>query len=133
MNPKILPTQCEFLKESWHRLANIPYHPPKKINLSLDQIYKSQWNSWFESMMRNRLAMGAFRYGLFGSKDKGNYDNIGSAIRRLKKYEETGNVEYLIDSANLCMVEYVEGRHPNKHFSSVDDGEHTKKIGVCFK
>ena len=68
--------------------------------------------------------MGAFRYGLL--KDQvGGYDNVGSAIRRLEHYRRTGNCEHLVDAANLMMIEFVSSVHPLKHFTSVDDGEHT--------
>lgn len=34
-----------------------------------------------------------------------------------------------MDIANLAMMEFEEGDHPDKHFSFVDDGKHTKTIG----
>ena len=49
---------------------------------------------------------------------------IGSIVKRLMSYQETGNTELLVDVANLCLCEFVEGKHPNKHFRAVDDGEH---------
>lgn len=29
-----------------------------------------------------------------------------------------------LDVANLCLLEFVECRHPRKHWHSTDDGEH---------
>ena len=49
-----------------------------------------------------------------------------SAERRMKLYEETGNDELLVDIANLCLLEFMIGKHPNKHFNSIDDGEHAE-------
>ncbi len=99
-----------------------------KVNL--DEIRNVQWSKEFETYMRNRMVMGYFRYGAIGRQSKGEYDYIGSAVRRLQKYQETGNQEYLVDSANLCLVEFVNGDHPQKHFNTIDDGEHTKRKGV---
>lgn len=72
--------------------------------------------------------MGRFRYGRMDDSAKGDYDCVKSAIRRLKLYRLTGNIEHLVDVANLCLVEFVHGRHPNKHFEAVDDGEHVEKL-----
>lgn len=75
--------------------------------------------------MRHRLIMGGLRYGRI-HEEKPKYDRISSAISRLNKYSKTGNLEFLVDVANLCLLEFEEGNHPNKHFNSIDDGEHVK-------
>ena len=87
-------------------------------------LVKSEWSLEFEKYMRNRLIVGAYRYGKLQEEGKPEYDRISSAIRRLKRYRESGNTEYLVDIANLCLLEFVEGKHPKKHFKTVDDGEH---------
>lgn len=96
--------------------------------INLDEIYRTQWDSTFEQYMRNRLAMGYFRYGSLRSieRKKMNLNHIGSAKKRLDKYLETGNQEYLVDVANLCMVEFIiPSCHSNPYFNTIDDGEHT--------
>ena len=72
--------------------------------------------------------IGGFRYGLLADQrqNKSPYDNIGSAILRLEGYQQSGNVEGLIDAANLCMIEFEIGGHPLRHFRAVDDGVHTE-------
>jgi hypothetical protein len=100
---------------------------------SLEWIYETQWDSKFEEFMRNRLAMGYFRYGSLHSpaRKKKKYDHVGSAIKRLKLYLETGNQEHLVDVANLCMVEFMlPTSHTSPSFRAVDDGLHTEHIGV---
>ncbi len=99
----------------------------------LDVLRQSQRSLVFEMLCQNRMVMGAFRYGLIERqrKDKSPYDNVGSAIRRLRLYQRTGNREYLVDTANLCMIEFEIGDHPEGHWRPTDDGEHaeTKKAG----
>jgi len=102
----------------------------QKPRYTLKELERRQWSDQFEIYMRNRLLMGGMRYGLMGEKGKPQYDSIASARKRLDLYEETGNTEYLVDAANLCMVEFVEGKHPNKHFSATDD---VRRIGVEIK
>lgn len=79
--------------------------------------------------MRNRLILGAIRYETLATKRASvyaKYDNTASAYSRLRLYEETGNTEYLVDAANFCLIEFTAGKHPNKHFESIDDGEHAE-------
>lgn len=95
----------------------------------LPTIIQTQWSDEFEKLMRDRLLMGAFRYGLFGEAGKPSFNSVESAISRLRKYVETGNKEHLVDAANLCLVEYIEGKHPNAHLAIADDGEeHVKQV-----
>lgn len=86
----------------------------------------TQWSPLFERLMRNRLIMGGLRYGVFGAPGKPAYDNVGSMKRRLALYEETGNLEHLVDLANIAMCEFIEGKHPKRHFEAADDGDHTQ-------
>lgn len=89
---------------------------------------EKQWSTKFEQLMRNRLIMGTLRYGSFiDRKTTSNFKIVKSIEHRLKMYESTGNTEHLVDIANLCMVEFVCGYHPTKHFEAIDDGHHVSK------
>lgn len=97
------------------------FRPPP----TLAQIYKMQWSDTFERAMRDRMAMGYFRYGPLPKQvGRHKYDNIGSAEQRLALYKKDGNREHLVDVANLCLVEFAV--HPEKPFSPQDDGVHTQ-------
>lgn len=98
----------------------------KLENFDLDSLRESEWCKEFEYLMRNRLIQGVPRYGKLRDKNKPSYNRINSIVSRLKKYEDTGNLEYLVDIANLCLLEFVEGEHPKRHFKSIDDGEHVQ-------
>ena len=116
-----------FVKQAWRRLAGYPeeeYQEPDKIDLS--SLRESEWDAEFESLMRNRLVMGALRYGKIVRdpkelEKKPPYNRIASIKKRLDIYSETGNKEYLVDCANLCLMEFVECRHPNAHFKAIDE------------
>ena len=94
----------------------------------LIELRKSEWSPLFERLMRNRLLVGRFRYAKMGSPEKGSYDCVGSAIARLQRYQSSGNLEHLVDAANLCLVEFEHGNHPERHFAAADDAEHVEKI-----
>jgi hypothetical protein len=94
-----------------------------KPKYSLKQLEESQWSPLFETLMRNRLIMGAFRYGPFNFPGyvRPKYNRIGSIKKRLTLYEQSGNTEVLVDIANLCLLEFVEGVHPKRHFHASDN------------
>jgi hypothetical protein len=88
---------------------------------SLPELLDSEWSPEFEEYSRNRMVVGAFRYGLLG-KDKPSWARIASCMERLQIYLKTGNTAHLVDVANLCQLEFFEGQHPAKHFAANDDG-----------
>ena len=96
--------------------------------LKYEDLKISEWDAEVEKLCKNRLIMGAYRYGLLKDTNKKKYDRLGSIRKRLDKYIETGNTENLIDIQNLAMLEFVEGKHPKKHFHAVDEGDHTDEI-----
>jgi len=61
----------------------------------------------FFGYMRNRMIVGAYRYGLITDPALPQYDNIGSIIDRALRYLRDGNLEHMVDIANLAMVENV--------------------------
>lgn len=62
----------------------------------------------FDEKRKNAIIMSYYKYG--PSKEnfkKGMVDAIGSLKKNLKKFEETGNTEYLVDVANYAMFRYM--------------------------
>jgi hypothetical protein len=114
----------DFFRQAWRRAAGLPEEESPKPLPDLDSLKASEWSAECEILMRNRLVMGAIRYGALHAQGKPTYDRIKSTLRRLQRYAETGNRELLVDVANLCLLEFEEGDHPNGHWRSEDDGEH---------
>ena len=110
-----------------HLLRGINYDPVADKTESLTDLVVSEWSPEFERLMRNRLLMGRFRYGRLDRTEQRNYDRVGSCLRRLRAYRETGNLEYLVDVANLCLMEFEHSDHPDRHFEAADDGEHVAR------
>lgn len=96
--------------------------------ISLSELRKTEWSPDFEDYQRYRLIMGALRYGRINAPGKKQFDRPVDIIRRIKLYLETRNLEHLVDAANLCMLEFEEGKHPDRHFLSQDNTEHTKEL-----
>lgn len=115
-----------YLKNLWRwksGVKELDYRDTSNRLFEINKLEVTEWSEEFEQLMKNRLQQGAFRYGAFNT-DKPQYDRISSIISRLKKYSKSGNTELLVDAANLCLTEFVEGNHPKKHFKAIDDGEH---------
>lgn len=99
--------------------------PNSKPKPSLTSLRITEWVPQFEQYMRNRLIMGAIRYETFEEKLKGNKYNCLEYIRRkCNEYEATGNLECLVDLANVAMIEFAAPHHPNPHFTPGDDTSH---------
>ena len=113
-----------FIRNLWRWAAGLPELklPEVQRRPDLTLLSKTEWSPEFEKLMRNRLLMGAYRYGLLRASGKPQYDRIRSAKDRLDAYISTGNLEHLVDVANMMLPEFVEGKHPLRHFTASDDG-----------
>lgn len=87
----------------------------------LDSLRQSEWFPEFEQLMRNRIIMGAFRYGLLEHKAKMSYRMFDYLREKVDLYERTGNREALVDIANMAGLEFTFPSHPNAHWAAGDD------------
>ncbi len=123
-------TVTQYLREHLLNRKGIPASEPA-VDLRkvlVESLRTSERSRRFEDLMRNRLVMGAIRYGkMHAAKPK--YDRISSTIQRLQLYQEAGNTELLVNAANLALLEFEEGDHPLRHFSAIDEHNfHTEVI-----
>ncbi len=104
-------------------LAKAGLSTPPKAKHKLEDLEKTEWVPLFEKLMRNRLVMGALRYGTLERKRKigHKWDLMGAVEKKAALYNETGNTEYLVDIANYCLLEFECGSHPKKHFKALDN------------
>lgn len=119
-------TAKEYLIDLWKDLSGIVTKDKDNSMPLLCELARSEWSKDFENMMRYRLIMGAFRYGKMHEFGKAQYDRVGKIKSKVELYARTGNLEYLVDIANIAMMEFEEGDHPNRHFESVDYKDHTE-------
>ena len=84
----------------------------------------------FYELRMNRKIMANFRYNdgealtQFGDLTKSNYDRIRAIRSKCDEYDKTGNLELMVDIGNYAEIEFVESRHPLKHFKAQDDSYH---------
>lgn len=112
----------EFFKNAWRQLAGRKPITYGRIP-DLAKLRQTEWSADFERLMRNRLVMGAIRYGKIGASGKPRYDRIGRAIKELALFRQDGNTERLVDVANMMLLIFAEGEGT---FKAQDGGLHNE-------
>ena len=83
----------------------------------------------FVQLMKNRVATSSFKYGdlITFKKDPTKFrDEMKNARYRMSLYDNTANMEYLVDAANFLMFEFME---MNGYFLGTDDDPNSKVLG----
>jgi hypothetical protein len=83
----------------------------------------SEFSEQFVEGMRARMAMSFYKYGPIRDAYPHKVSALESLRRRLEKYEQTGNTEWLIDAANFAMIEFMLPSHRDAHFRPTDAAE----------
>jgi len=98
----------EFFSNAWRELAGRKPIEYRRMP-DLKKLRETEWSADFERLMRNRLVMGAIRYGAIGAPGKPKYDRIGRAIKELGAFQKDHNTERLVDVANMMLLHFCEG------------------------
>ena len=86
----------------------------------------------FDELRQSAILVSYYKYG--PSKEnfkKGMVDAIGSLKKNLKKFEETGNTEYLVDVANYAMFRFMYPQG-NESYRPTDSNESAGVDGVTI-
>ena len=94
----------------------------------IESLRVTEWSPRFEQLMRNRLLMGAFRYGLMEIERHQKWRMLEAMRKRIDQYEATGNLELMVDVANLCLLEFEFPSIDGAAWAPVDDGEHVQMM-----
>ena len=97
----------------------------EKIDMS------QEYSERFDTLRRNRMEVSFYKYGPARKNfATGNVQAIPSMERCIKKYQETGNTEYLVDAANYLMLEFMFPQHPKAHFRATSSEESAGIVGM---
>lgn len=77
----------------------------------------------FVQGMADRMSVSFCKYGAVAEAYPSRVDAIASLEKRLAKYKETGNTEWLMDVGNFAMIEFMHPRHPDAHYRPTDSKE----------
>jgi hypothetical protein len=90
---------------------------------TVSSVPSSEFSEAFAQGMYDRMAVSYGKYGAVAEAYPKRVDAIASLKKRLEKYEQTGNTEWLMDVANFAMIELMHPRHPEAHFRATDSRE----------
>ncbi len=79
-------------------------------------ILATEFSEDFIAGMKSRMEMSYYKYGPIRDAYPHKVSALESLRKRLDKYEESGNTEWLLDIANFAMIEFMLPSHRNAHF-----------------
>lgn len=97
--------------------------PPKPSEATLRLTAPTEFSVEFAQGMADRMAVSYFKYGPVADNAKNFTDTLANLQKRLDRYEETGNTEWLMDVGNFAMIEFMFPHHKDAHFRSTDSKE----------
>lgn len=92
---------------------------------SINDILKTEYSEKFDKIRKAMMVSSYFKYG----KVKDNYekfkciDALRNIEKRIEKYKETGNTEFLADVANFAMIEFM--------YPSIEEAMYEPSIRDC--
>jgi len=96
-----------------------------------EEILKTEYSEKFDELRKNRMIVSFYKYGrLKTNAGEKLVNEIESLKLRVKKYEETGNTEFLADIANFAMIEFMCPQHPNAYYKATDSNESPGIVGM---
>jgi hypothetical protein len=115
-------TEHEYIRKHILEYKGVPEKDEKIDYEKEKEIIYRQMEPIFQ-LCRNRILMGRFRYG--PNVGMSHFDCTKEIQRCLSLYLLTRNTEQLIDLMNYAYLEFRFGTHPDRHFTSSDDEEHS--------
>lgn len=94
------------------------------MSKDIQQILKTEYSERFDEIRKNMMVVSYFKYGSLID----NYqrfkcmDALGNIEKRIAKYKETGNTEFLADIANFAMIEFMHPSIPGAKYIPTDNG-----------
>lgn len=91
---------------------------------NINEILKTEYSERFDEICKNMMVMSYYKYGPMQE----NYnefkclDALGNIEKRLAKYKETGNTEFLADIANFAMIEFMYPSIEGASYVPTDSG-----------
>lgn len=88
------------------------------------KILNTEYSERFDKIRKDMMVMSYYKYGPM----RDNYGRfkcmnaIGNIEKRLAKYKETGNTEFLADVANFAMIEFMYPSISGARYTPTDSG-----------
>lgn len=105
---------------------------PKVPMTKMEEVLLQEYSIEFDLKRQEAILVSYHKYG--PSKEnfkKGMVDAIGSLKKNLKKFEETGNTEYLVDIANYAMFRFMYPQG-NESYRPTDSNQSAGVDGITI-
>lgn len=89
----------------------------------LAKVLSTEWSPDFIQKMQDRMVVSFCKYGPVRDGFPKKINSIDSLQQRLQKYKDTGNLEFIVDAANFCLIEFLCPSHPQAFFRGTDSDE----------
>jgi hypothetical protein len=88
------------------------------------EILQTEYSEEFDRIRKNMMVMSFYKYGplVENYKNEKTMDAVGNIEKRIQKYKDTGNTEFLADVANFAMIEFMFPQHEKKNYKPTDSG-----------
>lgn len=98
--------------------------PDPKNNIPVHSFIYPNKDYWDNiQKMANRMAFSQEKYGDLADGYPDKVDAMANMKQRIDLYEQTGNIEWLLDAANFAVIEAIYPAHDKAHFRSTDSDE----------
>lgn len=104
------------------KVARIRAHHEEPRNAEVRLAEPSEVSVEFLQGMADRMATSMYKYGPW-ALNAGSEDIRAQVSLRWQCYEHTGNTEWLMDVANLAMMEFMRPQHPAAFFKATSAEE----------
>ena len=95
------------------------------MDKNIEKILCTEYSTRFDEIRKNMMIVSYYKYGAM----KDNYDKfkcmdaLGNIDKRIQRYKETGNTEFLADAANFAMIEFMYPSIKGAKYTPTDNGE----------
>ena len=112
----------DWYKQNRWRLENgLPERKPGTLP-TLEELQETEWNAEFDKLAKGKMVLAAFRYGLLRNNNA--FDFIESMKKKIARYEQTHNLELMVDVRNYAMLEFCKPKYADAYYHNEDDTEH---------
>lgn len=110
-----------------------PRNDPERRNVRVaisipSRVPGTEVDGRFLQGMADRMALSFFKYGRVAEAYPHKVNALESLQKRIERYQETGNTEWLMDVANFAMIEFMHPRHMNAHFEPTDSDQSPGRV-----
>lgn len=94
------------------------------MSKDIQRILATEYSERFDKIRKDMMVVSYYKYGPM----RDNYekykcmDALGNIEKRIAKYKETGNTEFLADVANFAMIEFMYPSVPGAKYIPTDNG-----------